>query len=93
MQQSRSQETEEEKAKVIAAAPSRKEAAWQPDFEPAKKKEERGFPSSWSLKLDHHSGARENVASLTIKGRQHTSVACCQPLRVFRPPSGIVEEG
>lgn len=27
-----------EKAKVIAAAPSRKEAAWQPDFGPAKKK-------------------------------------------------------
>jgi hypothetical protein len=26
-----------EKAKVIAAAPSRKEAAWQPDFGPAKK--------------------------------------------------------
>ncbi|MBR0825233.1 hypothetical protein JQ596_06780 [Bradyrhizobium manausense] len=27
-----------EKAKVITAAPSRKEAAWQPDFGPAKKK-------------------------------------------------------
>jgi len=27
-----------DKAKVIAAAPSRKEAAWQPDFGPAKKK-------------------------------------------------------
>ncbi|WFU45843.1 hypothetical protein QA640_44320 (plasmid) [Bradyrhizobium sp. CB82] len=27
-----------EKAKVIAAAPSRKDAAWQPDFGPAKKK-------------------------------------------------------
>jgi hypothetical protein len=27
-----------EKTKVIAAAPSRKEAAWQPDFGPAKKK-------------------------------------------------------
>jgi hypothetical protein len=27
-----------EKAKVIAAAPSRKEAVWQPDFGPAKKK-------------------------------------------------------
>ncbi|MBR1169654.1 hypothetical protein [Bradyrhizobium liaoningense] len=27
-----------EKVKVIAAAPSRKEAAWQPDFGPAKKK-------------------------------------------------------
>ncbi|WP_156917858.1 hypothetical protein [Bradyrhizobium sp. Cp5.3] len=27
-----------EKATVIAAAPSRKEAAWQPDFGPAKKK-------------------------------------------------------
>jgi hypothetical protein len=27
-----------EKAKVIAAAPSRKEAAWQPDFESSKKK-------------------------------------------------------
>lgn len=27
-----------EKAKVIAAAPSRKESAWQPDFRPAKKK-------------------------------------------------------
>ncbi|WP_445219196.1 hypothetical protein ACKWRH_02585 [Bradyrhizobium sp. Pa8] len=27
-----------EKSKVIAAAPSRKEAAWQPDFGPAKKK-------------------------------------------------------
>jgi uncharacterized membrane protein YukC len=27
-----------EKAKVIAAAPSRKEAAWQPDFGPTKKK-------------------------------------------------------
>jgi hypothetical protein len=27
-----------EKAKVIAATPSRKEAAWQPDFGPAKKK-------------------------------------------------------
>nr|WP_249137842.1 hypothetical protein [Bradyrhizobium tropiciagri] len=27
-----------EKAKVIAAAPSRKEAAWQPDFGPSKKK-------------------------------------------------------
>ncbi|WP_276573509.1 hypothetical protein [Bradyrhizobium sp. BRP56] len=27
-----------EKAKVIAAAPSRKEASWQPDFGPAKKK-------------------------------------------------------
>jgi hypothetical protein len=27
-----------EKAKVIAAAPSRKEAGWQPDFGPAKKK-------------------------------------------------------
>ncbi|WP_128947568.1 hypothetical protein [Bradyrhizobium zhanjiangense] len=27
-----------EKLKVIAAAPSRKEAAWQPDFGPAKKK-------------------------------------------------------
>lgn len=27
-----------DKSKVIAAAPSRKEAAWQPDFGPAKKK-------------------------------------------------------
>jgi len=27
-----------EKAKVIAAAPSRKDAAWRPDFGPAKKK-------------------------------------------------------
>jgi hypothetical protein len=27
-----------DKTKVIAAAPSRKEAAWQPDFGPAKKK-------------------------------------------------------
>ncbi|WP_249152616.1 hypothetical protein [Bradyrhizobium liaoningense] len=27
-----------EKAKVIAAAPSRKDTAWQPDFGPAKKK-------------------------------------------------------
>ncbi|MGY8683900.1 hypothetical protein Q2941_39940 [Bradyrhizobium sp. UFLA05-153] len=27
-----------EKAKVIAATPSRKQAAWQPDFGPAKKK-------------------------------------------------------
>lgn len=27
-----------EKAKVIAAAPSRKESAWQPDFRPARKK-------------------------------------------------------
>lgn len=27
-----------EKAKAIAAAPTRKEAAWQPDFGPAKKK-------------------------------------------------------
>lgn len=27
-----------EKAKVIAAAPSRKEVAWQPDFRPAKKR-------------------------------------------------------
>lgn len=27
-----------EKAKVIAAAPSRKETAWQPDFGPAKKR-------------------------------------------------------
>ena len=27
-----------EKAKVIAASPSRKDAAWQPDFGPAKKK-------------------------------------------------------
>jgi hypothetical protein len=27
-----------EKAKVIAAAPSRKEAAWQPDFGPGRKK-------------------------------------------------------
>ncbi|UWU92274.1 hypothetical protein [Bradyrhizobium sp. CB1015] len=27
-----------EKAKVIAAGPSRKEAAWQPDFGPGKKK-------------------------------------------------------
>jgi hypothetical protein len=27
-----------QKAKVIAAAPSRKEVAWQPDFGPAKKK-------------------------------------------------------
>ncbi|MGX1318685.1 hypothetical protein AB7M17_002138 [Bradyrhizobium sp. USDA 377] len=27
-----------DKAKVIAAAPSRKDAAWQPDFGPAKKK-------------------------------------------------------
>ncbi|SCB17605.1 MULTISPECIES: hypothetical protein [Bradyrhizobium] len=27
-----------EKTKVIAAAPSRKEAVWQPDFRPAKKK-------------------------------------------------------
>ncbi|MBB4374308.1 hypothetical protein GGD63_007138 [Bradyrhizobium sp. cir1] len=27
-----------DKAKVIAAAPSRKEAAWQPDFGPGKKK-------------------------------------------------------
>jgi hypothetical protein len=27
-----------EKAKVIAAAPSRKEVAWQPDFGPAKKR-------------------------------------------------------
>jgi hypothetical protein len=27
-----------EKAKVIAAAPSRKEVAWQPDFGPSKKK-------------------------------------------------------
>jgi hypothetical protein len=27
-----------EKAKVIAAAPSRKEAGWQPDFGPARKK-------------------------------------------------------
>jgi hypothetical protein len=27
-----------EKTKLIAAAPSRKEAAWQPDFGPAKKK-------------------------------------------------------
>jgi hypothetical protein len=27
-----------EKAKAIAAAPSRNEAAWQPDFGPAKKK-------------------------------------------------------
>jgi hypothetical protein len=27
-----------DKAKVIAAAPTRKEAAWQPDFGPAKKK-------------------------------------------------------
>ena len=28
----------QERAKVIAAAPNRKEAAWQPDFGPAKKK-------------------------------------------------------
>ncbi|HEX9212317.1 MAG TPA: hypothetical protein VF901_17570 [Bradyrhizobium sp.] len=27
-----------DKAKVIAAAPTRKEAGWQPDFGPAKKK-------------------------------------------------------
>lgn len=27
-----------EKAKVVAAAPSRKDTAWQPDFRPAKKK-------------------------------------------------------
>ncbi|WP_256471549.1 MULTISPECIES: hypothetical protein [Bradyrhizobium] len=27
-----------EKAKVIAAAPNRKDAAWQPDFGPGKKK-------------------------------------------------------
>ncbi|SFH65144.1 hypothetical protein SAMN05216525_10180 [Bradyrhizobium sp. Gha] len=29
---------QKEKAKVIAAAPSRKDPAWQPDFGPAKKK-------------------------------------------------------
>jgi hypothetical protein len=33
-----SKKPKKEKAKVIAAAPSRKEAAWQPAFGPAKKK-------------------------------------------------------